>query len=111
MTDVPCTTAWCCAHEPVGDNGEPTHTSRTLTVTVADGGDGYRPRREQLDLLRAELFLDEYFVEHSAAVWISSGRADDLTLGRAQAEKLDADLETFARDLRDLCRQLPEETA
>ena len=104
-TAVSCSTAWCRTHEPVGDNGEPTHTSDTLTVTLVDGEDAHLPEPGQLDLLRAELFWDECFA--SGSVWIASGRADELVLDRAQGEKLADRLEIYARQLRDLCKHLP----
>ena len=105
-----CTTPWCHTHEPVGDNGEPTHTSRTATATVPGGSDGgVRPMPEPLQLIRAEVFYDEAFVESSVGVWLATGRMDELVLNRAQAEKLADDLEAFVRDLRALAAHLPKE--
>ncbi|WP_405841570.1 DUF6907 domain-containing protein [Streptomyces sp. NBC_01518] len=108
MTAQTCRYAWCAAHEEAGDNGEPTHTSRTTTVTVPDGSDGgVRPMPEPLKLLSADLFYDECYVEDSLAIWIASALADELVLDRAQAEKLADDLEVFVRDLRALAAHLP----
>lgn len=106
MTTQTCRYAWCHAHQDVGDNGEPAHTSRTARVTVPEGsGDCVLP--EQAALLRADLFYDEAFVETSTAVWIASERADELRLDRHQAEQLADDLEVFVRDLRALAAHLP----
>jgi hypothetical protein len=107
-TDKTCRYAWCAVHEEQGDNGEPTHTSRTATVTVPEGSDGgVRPIRQPLQLIRAEVFLDDAFVESSTGIWVASGRMDELVLKRAQAEQLADDLEVFIRDLRALAAHLP----
>lgn len=105
-----CRYAWCHAHQDVGDNGEPAHTSRTARVIVPEGSDdGVHPMSQPLPLLRADLFYDEAFVETSTAVWIASERADELRLDRHQAEQLADDLEVFVRDLRALAAHLPKE--
>jgi hypothetical protein len=96
---------WCRTHDPVGDNGEPTHTSHTVTVTLTDGEGCYLSEPGQFDLLRAELFWDEHFTD--AGVWIASGRADEILLGRTKGEQLADNLEAFARQLRDLCKHMP----
>lgn len=108
MTAQTCRYKWCRDHQDVGDNGEPTHTGRTTTVTVPEGSDGgVRPMPEPLKLLSADLFYDECYVEDSTAIWIGADRMDELVLDRAQAERLADDLEVFVRDLRALAAHLP----
>jgi hypothetical protein len=109
VTTTNCGRAYCAECVPVGDNGQPTHTSRPVTVTVPEGNDGYRPMRQPLRLLNAELFHDEMYAE--PLLWIASGGMDELTLDREQTDHLIDQLAAFLDGLRALRTHLPAKEA
>jgi hypothetical protein len=110
MSATNCGRAWCTDCVPVGDNGQPTHTSRAVAVTVPEGSDGgVRPIGAPIPLLDAEVYHDEFYAE--PLLWIGATRTDELALNGEQTDHLIDQLAAFLDGLRALRAHLPAKEA